>query len=198
MILSAHTSKQFWNWFSARAYSVHARMWLFVIAATESSVSLIPPDILLFAMVMARPDRWASLAVFTASASVFGGLVGYAIGAFFFDTFGSRLVAFYGLEEKIVFWEVLFRENTFVLLFAGALTPLPYKVFTLLAGVFKVHVWVFLVASILGRLLRYGGTTYLLARYGKPITLSVIRNANVVTVFAVAVLGIFILWRLLF
>jgi membrane protein YqaA with SNARE-associated domain len=186
--------QQFWDWFSERAYGVHARAWLFVIAFTESSVSLIPPDILLSAMVLARRDRWLSLAVFTAASSVLGGVAGYIIGAFFYDSFGEKLIAFYGLEEDIALWASVFREQTFILLFIGAFTPLPYKVFTLLSGFFNVNIVILLVASLCGRLLRYGGMAFLLARYGENITKTVIRFANLITAGVVVLGAVILLW----
>lgn len=125
------------------------------IAFAESSFFPIPPDPLLIAMVMARPVYFLRHAAICTFSSVLGGILGYVIGLMLFSTVGAWIVSTYGLQEAFVYIGQQYQENTFLTVFTAAFTPIPYKLITIAAGVFKVHFLMFILASLIGRGARF-------------------------------------------
>jgi len=151
----------------------HAVWALFLIAFAESSFFPVPPDVLLMAMCLATPKRSFFYAGVAAIGSVSGGLFGYLIGwamwqgieAWVFDH-----LAFLGFTaDNFVKVQELYRGNAFLALFGAAFSPIPYKVFTIAAGVFGVGLPIFIVASLSGRSARFGLVALLLWWFGPPI-----------------------------
>lgn len=137
-----------------------------MLAFTESSFFLIPPDALLIPMLAAGARRWTYYAFLTTLASVLGALFGYAIAALAFDALGEPVIRFYGLTEEFNRVGALYETHTFLTVFTAAFTPIPFKVFVLAGGFFKVSLVPFLFAAILGRGLRFYLVAFLAARYG--------------------------------
>ena len=140
----------------------HALTWLGVLSFAESSFFPIPPDFLLMPMVIAEPSRWKRYATVTTVASVVGGLFGYAIGALLWSVVGAKLVSFYHLETELALVGTYFTHNAFWAIFTAAFTPIPYKLFTIAAGLFHINIPIFIVGSILGRGLRFYVVSYLM------------------------------------
>lgn len=186
------------DWCVARAESAHARFWLFAIAFTESSFFLIPPDIILIAMLLSGARRVWYLAGITTLGSVAGGLFGYAIGALLFGAVGERVVALYHLEDEFVRVAELFADNAFWTIFVSAFTPIPYKVFTIAGGLFGVHLLTFIIASIIGRGLRFAIVTYIFSRYGARIGDILFRHFNTFSLTGVALIVVYIVFKLVF
>ena len=169
---------------------------LFLLALAESSFFPIPPDPLLIALCLGAATRSLRLAAITTAASVIGGTIGYGIGAgawhvaepWFFDYVpGVSQEAFDGVQALYDRWD-------FWAIFFAGLTPIPYKVFTLSAGVFAINFGVFLGASVLSRGLRFFVLAALIFKFGKPIAAFIDRYFNVLaTVFGVLLIGGFIL-----
>ena len=124
---------------------------LAIIAAAESVVFPLPPDPLLIALALRNPDAALFLAALTTAASVAGGLVGHWLGRRFGRPPLLRLHS--GRVERV---ESMFQRHGFWTVAIAGLTPIPYKVFTISAGVFDVPRLQFVLASILGRGLRFG------------------------------------------
>ena len=124
---------------------------LAIIAAAESVVFPLPPDPLLIALALRNPDAALFLAALTTAASVAGGLVGHWLGRRFGWPPLLRLHS--GRVERV---ESMFQRYGFWTVAIAGLTPIPYKVFTISAGVFDVPRLQFVLASILGRGLRFG------------------------------------------
>lgn len=140
---------------------------LVILAFAESSFFPIPPDPILLNMVLERPKRWLRYAGITSVSSVFGGIFGYVIGIALFESFGTWVIETYELHEQFAELGKLFEESGMITIFAAALTPIPYKIFTITAGAFKLNFAVFLIASILGRTLRFTAVAYAGSRFGK-------------------------------
>jgi membrane protein YqaA with SNARE-associated domain len=104
---------------------------------------------------MVKPKKWLNLSIIVSTYSVLGGIFGYLIGLWFFDLFGPRLIEFYSLSDEMVAVELFFTKYGFWSIFLSAFTPIPYKVFTISAGLFGVNFLVFVVASVIGRGLRF-------------------------------------------
>ncbi len=181
------------QWFKERAHGAYAKAWLFFLAFTESSFLFIPPDILLIAILLVHSRQWFYYAILTTVASVLGAVFGYAVAVFFFDTIGVKIVDFYHLGEYVDFTRVLFNDNAFWVIFTAGFTPIPYKVFVLASGFFKVNFFVFLVASIIGRGLRYGIIAYAVHVFGKQATVFISRYSIALTFGVVVLITIFIL-----
>jgi len=170
---------------------------LAILAFAEASFFPIPPDPLLMALCLGAISRSLRFAAISTVASVLGGVLGYALGAgawhllggFFFSYVpGVTPEAFQGVQELYVrydFWAV----------FLAGLTPIPYKVFTLSAGVFAINFPVFLLASVLSRGLRFFLVAGLIYRFGAPISSFIDRYFNVLTwVFgALIILGFLVI-----
>jgi membrane protein YqaA with SNARE-associated domain len=139
---------------------------LFAISFAESSFFPIPPDVLQIALSVSRPRRSFYYAAVSAVASVLGGILGWLIGYAFWSAVGPFFMDYVpGFStENFEHVQRLYRENAFVAIFAAAFTPIPYKVFTIAAGVFHVGLPVLVAASVLGRSLRFflvGGCIFL-------------------------------------
>ncbi len=153
------------NWLLENSDSRSARVTLGVISFAESSFFPIPPDVFLAPMVVAKPARWIRYATIVTVASVVGGIFGYMIGLVLFHSIAEPLINLYSWQDEVAKVGTLFENNSFMTIFFAAFTPIPYKVFTIVAGVFKINIFVFVAASILGRGIRF----YLLAALMKYV-----------------------------
>ena len=149
------TISQLYDRVLALASHRHASLYLGGVSFTEAIFIPIPPDLLLIPMALANKQKAWRLAVITTLTSVLGGLVGYLIGAYLFDSIGKALIDFYGLSEQfdsLAYWYDTY--GIWVVLVSGFL-PIPYKVFTIASGVFAMALTPFLVGSLIGRATRF-------------------------------------------
>ncbi len=190
--------RRLYDWTISFAHGPRAAWALFLVAFAESSFFPIPPDILLVPMVIAAPERAWRYAGIALLGSVTGGLAGYAIGAFFYDTLGSRILEFYGMTDKFaVFRETYNDWGAWAVLIAG-LTPFPYKVITILSGTTGLSLPVFMAASLVARGLRFFVLAGLLRYFGPPIRGFIEKHLTLVfTLFVVLLVGGFALIRYL-
>lgn len=143
------------DWVIENAGKKKSRIALRIVSFTESSFFPIPPDPFLAAMIIVKPKKWLTLSLNVVGYSVLGGIFGYFLGFWFFDLFGPKIISFYNLTDEFKTVEIFFRDHAFWSVFISAFTPIPYKVFTIGAGLFGVNFLVFVLASILGRGLRF-------------------------------------------
>ncbi|HWQ02915.1 MAG TPA: DedA family protein, partial [Candidatus Nitrosotenuis sp.] len=167
-----------------------------VLAFTESSFFPIPPDPLLMALSLGKPEKSFRFALLCTIASVLGGVFGYAIGYYLWhlvDQFFFTYVPGF-TEANFRFVEGKYRENAFLAIFAAAFTPIPYKVFTIASGVFETGVQVLVAASILGRGLRFFGVAALLRWIGPRAKQFIDRYFNLLTIafFVLLALGFWV------
>ncbi len=170
-----------YDWVLHWAGTPYALPALGVISFVESSFFPIPPDVLLIAMVVAVPTRWFRFALVCSVTSVLGGMFGYFLGYQFMDLIGQRIVEFYHFQDKfdkIGGWYE--RYNAWAVAAAG-FTPLPYKVFTLAAGAFKIDFWIFVCASAASRWARFFIVAALLYKFGPPIKALIEKYFNLFT-----------------
>ncbi|MCC5999812.1 MAG: DedA family protein [Pararhodobacter sp.] len=187
-----------YDWTIALAAHPRALWALAFVAFIEASVFPIPPDVLMIAMIIAVPHRAFLIAAVATLASVAGGIAGYLIGYGLFDTLGRPVLEFYG--KSAYFEEFAQRYNdwgAWVVLMAGV-TPFPYKVITILSGVTALNIWVFVVASVIARALRFFIVAALLWKFGPPIRSFIERRLGLMfTLFIVLLFGGFLLVRYL-
>lgn len=169
------------EWLKKEAKSKRAEWLLGVISFAESSFFPIPPDPFLVASLLIEQKRWLRHSLVVALSSVLGGLAGYAIGFWFFQEFGTRIVEAYDLHEELQTVSELFADNAFLTMFIAAFTPIPYKIFTIAAGLFHINVVTFLVASLVGRVLRFLCIGYLMKLFGPKIGELVFKYFNIAT-----------------
>ncbi|WGW02764.1 YqaA family protein [Tropicibacter oceani] len=187
-----------YNWTMAKAEHPKAIWFLALIAFIESSVFPIPPDILMIPMVLAAPRRaWLIAGVATLS-SVLGGMLGYAIGAFFYEGIGEPILQAMGKADAMAEFNTRFNDVGFWAVLIAGVTPFPYKVITIMSGWTAMPLGTFIVTSILARALRFFVVAGLLRIFGAPIRDFIERYLGLVfTAFVVLLLGGFVLVRYL-
>jgi len=178
-------SKRIEAWAHIHAGTPKAEWALAGLSFAESSFFPIPPDVMLAAMLSTGASNWKRLALITTITSVLGGLFGYAIGYFFFEAVGGRLVSFYHLENELVRIGTLFDTHAFWTVFTAGFTPIPYKLFTIAGGVFGINLFTFIVASILSRGARFFLVAYLSARYGEVVARTIFRMGDAILLILV-------------
>lgn len=155
------------SWVEKWASHHHATKALALVAFTESSFFPIPPFVLIVGMLaLDKKPSWVRLAVIGSLSSVLGGIFGYFLGLYFYTYVGAPLVAFYGVAEEVANLGEVFKQHVFWTIILASLSPLPYKVFTLSAGLFSVNLWMFIFASVIGRGIRFLIVSYVADRYG--------------------------------
>ena len=187
--------RKLYDWVLYWATTRYAIPVLFVISFVESSFFPIPPDILLIAMVIAAPAGWVRLALICSIGSVLGGMFGYLIGYQFMDLIGNRIVEFYHFQEKWGKIGVLYDKYDVWAVIVAGFTPLPYKVFTLSAGAFKINFSTFVLASAVSRAARFFLVAALLYKFGPPFKVLIEKYFNLFTIIFVFLLvfGFFVL-----
>lgn len=186
------------TWVEKYAEHKHAKKALAFVAFIESSFFPIPPFVLIVAMLaQEKRESWVRLALIGMMSSVLGGIFGYFIGKFFYGYVGAPLINFYGLTAEVDHLGQLFKAHVFLTIFIASLTPVPYKVFTLSAGLFSVNLFAFILASIIGRSMRFFVVAYVSNRYGVKAKNIVMGNQRVATWVTYGLLGALILYIVL-
>ena len=173
----------------------HAKWWLAFVAFIESSIFLIPPDVMLIPMVLANRSQWWRLALTATIASVMGGLAGYAIGLFLYETIGNVVIGFYAYGDKFLEYMDIYEEWGGWAVFGAGLTPFPYKVITIASGVVKLDLSVFILMSSIARGIRFFSVAGLLYYFGESAKLLIEKYFGLLTVlfFIILVAGFFII-----
>ena len=147
-----------------------SKYYLAVVSFIESSFFPIPPDVMVIPMVISKKNDFIKIFLITTIFSVMGGMLGYLIGAFFFE-FGAHIMNFYGYEDKLSnIKENLVNSQGFYawlgILFLAGFTPLPYKVFTIASGLIGFNFLIFIFISLISRGLRFFIVSYLSYKFG--------------------------------
>lgn len=198
-------SRSLYDWVLRWGESPHAQTALFFLSMAEASFFPVPPDALLIALCMGAHKKWFRFALVCSVGSIIGGVVGYLIGQFAFDLIGQKMLAITAsisgidpdvLLEQAQYW---FNEKELFGMKVGAwavgiagFTPIPYKVFTIAAGFFKMAFVPFLVASAISRSLRFfvvaGVIGMLYKKYGDRIKQFIDKYFNLLAVAFVVLL----------
>ena len=171
---------------------------LFLIAFAESSFFPIPPDVLLIALCVGSVTKAYRFAAICTLGSLLGGIAGYGIGLYGFEMIGEPIVKAYHGEavmEKIKTW---YDTYGFWGNLLAAVTPIPYKVFTIASGAFEFSFTSFMLASVVGRSLRFFAVATLLFFFGPSIKAFIEKYFNLCAwVFMIFLIGGFILLKYL-
>lgn len=188
--------KRLYDWVLHWADTPYGGWALFLLAFSESSFFPIPPDVLLIALAVGKPEKSLKFAAICTAGSVLGGVLGYLIGWQFMATVGQKIVAFYGLTEKVGYIEILYNQYDAWAVGIAGFTPIPYKVFTIAAGAFKINFPVFLLASFGSRAARFFIVGALIYIFGPSIQAFIDKYFNILAiVFTVLLVGSFFLLK---
>lgn len=142
---------------------------LLVVSFVESSFFPIPPDILLIPLVLSRRRNAFKIAFWTTVSSVIGGMFGYYIGYFLYDTIGISILNFFHYAEKFKEFQSLYNKWGAWIVFGAGITPFPYKIITIASGVTHLNLMIFIIASVIARGLRFYLISGLLWKFGEPV-----------------------------
>lgn len=158
-----------YQWMLAKAAHRHADRWLFAISFMESSFFPIPPHPLLGLMCLAKPQRALWFGFVCTLSSVLGGLFGYAIGHFLYESVGAQVLSALGLTEKFPVAACYLRQyGAEIILIKGA-TPIPFKLITITAGFIGMSLFTFTWASMVSRGFQFMLVGFLFWKFGAPI-----------------------------
>ena len=151
-----------------------SKYYLALISFVESSFFPIPPDVMVIPMVISKKTEFVKIFFIATIFSVLGGILGYFIGAFFFDI-AMQIMSFYGYEDKLIkLKNNLVNSDSFYawlgILFLAGFTPLPYKVFTIASGLIGFNILIFIFISLISRGLRFFIVSYLSYKFGDLFT----------------------------
>ncbi len=185
--------KEIYDWTMRKAASENAPNALFAVSFIESSFFPIPPDVMLVPMVLADRTKAWWYATLATIGSVIGGAFGYAIGFYFFEAHGEPIFRFNGKAESFNTFTQWFNEWGVWIILAKGMTPFPYKVLTIAAGVAHMPFFAFMAASVLARAMRFYLVAGLLYYFGEPIRDFIEKRLTLVmTLFLVALIGGFV------
>ena len=151
-----------------------SKYYLAAVSFIESSFFPIPPDVMVVPMVISKKTDFIKIFLITTIFSVLGGILGYFIGAFFFDI-GMQVMTFYGYEDRLINLKnnLINSEGFYAwlgILFLAGFTPLPYKVFTISSGLIGFNIMIFILISLMSRGLRFFIVSYLSYKFGDLFT----------------------------
>ena len=190
--------RRLYNWTLSLAHSPYALWALACVAFIESSVFPIPPDLLMIPMIIATPRRAFLIAGVATVASVLGGMLGYGIGMFAFESIGQPILEALGKTHSMEEFSTRFNDMGFWAVLVAGVTPFPYKVITIMSGFTAMPIGTFVVTSILARALRFFIIAALLWKFGEPIRTFIEKRLGLMfTLFCVVLIGGFFLVRYL-
>jgi len=180
--------RRIYDWMMRMAADKRAPWALALVSFIESSFFPIPPDVMLIPMVLSRREKAWWYASIATVASVLGGLLGYAIGYYFYDAVGLPILKFYGREHALDTFIAFVHTYGVPAVIIKGMTPIPFKVVTIAAGVAKMDLAAFIGASIVARAMRFYLVAALLYFFGEPIRAFIERRLTLVTTVFVVVL----------
>ena len=171
-----------------------AEVFLGTIAFTESSFFPIPPDLLLLPMALARPLKWLRLAIITTFFSVLGGIFGYFIGVFLWDTIGQSIIEFYHLENQFDLFKKNYNEKGALIVFVAGFTPIPYKLITISSGGMHLDLVTFIIASLISRGARFFILTGIIRLFGDAAKKLIDKYFSILTLILGLIIMIIFSW----
>jgi membrane protein YqaA with SNARE-associated domain len=182
--------RRLYAWTLSLAARPMAEAWLAVIAFIESSVFLVPADVLFLPMALARPARAYRYALVATVASTLGGIAGYLLGYMAYETLAKPILTFYGKLASFEQLRACTGEDTIMLLLvtSGLAHLPPIKVVTILAGVVQVSFLFFVVSCIVARGARFLALAWALRRWGEPIRSFIERRLGLIAAIVAALL----------
>jgi len=186
--------KKLYDWVLHWAETPYGVPALFLLAFAESSFFPVPPDVLLIALAISIPKKSFKYAAICTVGSILGGMMGYLIGKELIDTVGMPILNFYGAMDKYEYIQALYNKYDAWAVGVAGFTPIPYKVFTIAAGAFKIDFFIFVLASIAGRAGRFFLVSGIIYFFGPSIKSFIDKYFNLLCVaFMILLIGGFVL-----
>ena len=186
--------RRLYDWVLSWAHKKYSSAALFVLAFSESSFFPVPPDILQIALSVSKPKKSFYYALIASVGSVLGGILGYFIGLFLFDTIGNLIINSLGYQAQFNSVGDLYKSYAFLAILVSAFTPIPYKVFTIAAGFWQVGLLPLIAASIIGRSARFFLVATLIHFFGPKIKEFIDKYFNILTIiFIILLIGGFLI-----
>ncbi|WP_421730834.1 YqaA family protein [Brevundimonas sp.] len=180
--------RRLYDWVFEQARKPYAEKALAVVSFAESSFFPIPPDVMLAPMVLSRPDRAYRYAAVCTLASVLGGLLGYAIG-FFLEPVGMWMLALLGKADTFEASKALFQEHGAWVILIKGLTPIPFKLITIAAGIFSFHLPLFILLCVITRGARFFLVAFVLKTWGPAMLEMVEKRLALFTIVGLLLLA---------
>lgn len=185
--------RRLYDWTMAKASDRRAEWWLALFAFVEASFFPIPPHPVLGVMCLAEPKKAVRFAVIATLASVAGGLLGYAIGHFVYDTVGAKFLSVLGLTQSFPKAACYLREYGAEIIMIKGATPIPFKLLTITAGFISMPLVTFIGASLVSRSISFLIVGVLFRLFGAPIKAFIDKYLGLATTaFLVLVVGGFV------
>ncbi len=178
-----------YDWTMAWAGHPNAQLALFFIAIIEASVFPVPPDVLLLALALGRPDLSLRFAFIATAGSTIGAVLGFGIGMFLFSGLAEPMLEFYGVMAEFDRVQALFTEYGLWLVLIAGFSPIPFKVITITAGFLAMPIWGFIGACILSRGLRFGLEGAVMRWGGEKLRGFVEKHLDILSVMVVILVG---------
>jgi membrane protein YqaA with SNARE-associated domain len=185
-------------WIMHNAEGRYAWATMAAIAFAESSFFPMPPDIVMIPMALKDRRRAFLLAAWCTLFSVLGGILGYLIGSWLYDSVGQWLSRVYGMGGDIETFKVAYNKYGALIVLQG-LTPIPYKIVTIASGFAGMNFALFLVLSVITRSIRFMGVAALIYFFGEPVRMAIEKYLEWVMVgFLIVVIGGYFIARYIF
>lgn len=161
--------RKLYDWCLEKAQSNYAERWLIGVSFADSIFLPVPPDVMLMPMILADRTKAWRLAFLVTLTSIIGALVGYVLGAFFFEALAKPLIDLYGYQEALSQAEQLYKDHGILIVLIGGLTPIPFKVVAISCGFVGMDPLIFALSLIPARAPRFYVEAILLWYFGPPI-----------------------------
>lgn len=195
-----HYHRRLYDWVLSLAHHRHGTRCLFALAFAESSFFPVPPDVLQIALTIERRDKAWRFAGVSTIGSVLGGIAGYLIGWLGWEAIGPFMFEYVPgfTHEHFDYVQGKYEAYAFLTILTAAFTPIPYKVFTITAGVFGVPLWALVVGSLLGRAGRFYMVAGIMWKFGAPAKRFVDKYFNLLTLACMAlVVAAVVVWKVM-
>ena len=190
--------RKIYNWTLIKSKHPKATWFLSFFSFIESSFFPIPPDIILIPMIIAKRSNAYLYAFVCTTSSVLGGIGGYIIGLYLYNSIGAIIVNYYGLSEQFTLFENYYLQYGMWIILGAGFTPFPFKFITIASGVFGLNIFLFIIISIIARGLRFYLIAILLKKFGEIIEDFINRYFNILALFFFLLLiGIIMLLKFL-
>ena len=190
--------RSLYTWTLNQAEHKYSSWILSIVSFAESSFFPIPPDILLIPMIIAKRVKAWTYAFICTLSSVLGGVVGYAIGYFFYNSIGVLIVDTYHLSNSFSVFENYYNEYGMLIVLGAGFTPFPFKFITIASGVFNLNIFLFIITAIIARGLRFYLLAGLLFIFGEKIKILIDKYFNLLAIlFFILLVGSVLLIKLI-
>ena len=174
--------RSLYTWTLNKAEHKYSCWILSIVSFAESSFFPIPPDILLIPMIIAKRVKAWTYAFICTLSSVLGGVAGYAIGYFFYNSIGVFIVDTYHLSNSFIVFENYYNEYGMLIVLGAGFTPFPFKFITIASGVFNLNIFMFIITAIIARGLRFYLLAGLLFIFGEKIKILIDKYFNLLVI----------------